>query len=174
MLLPAGKSVVLSTRLQAPAAYPRGKSRGRHRNRLTTRRSSRFKRPAARSSWTIGSGMLPQPMPASSNACLEPRSARRHVLTPITEKSRPFVSVERSVSTSCTTSRAAPGPCARPVANGWPGAATGMSSTPPTLIRSMPGRIGQMPIPVMFNGNARACGNGTAVNEYQARHRSPN
>jgi len=90
--------------------------------------------------------MLPQPIPARSNACLEPKSARRHVLTPITEKSRPSVSVERSVSTSCTKFRAAPGACARPAANGWLGAATGMSSTPPTLIRSMPGSVASTPL----------------------------
>ena len=89
--------------------------------------------------------MLPQPIPARSNACFEPKSARRHVLTPITEKSRPSVSVERSVSTSCTKFRAAPG-AAGPAANGWLGTATGMSSTPPTLIRSMPGRVASTPL----------------------------
>jgi hypothetical protein len=42
------------------------------------------------------------------------------------------------------------------------------------LLYTSPSHTEDLPIPVMFNGNARACGNGTAVNEYQARHRSPN
>ena len=48
-------------------------------------------------------------------------------------------------------------------------------AAPSTCQRHLVPRCAEhLPIPVMFNGNARACGNGTAVNEYQARHRSPN
>ena len=38
-------------------------------------------RPRLRSSFTTGFGMLPQPMPASSRACLAPRSASRQLFT---------------------------------------------------------------------------------------------
>ena len=109
---PGGKSVAPAKPLRAPAEYPCGISRGRRRNHRTT--------PIGRA---VSSARLKDHRGPSARACCpnrcqpearrawSPKSARRHVRTPITEKSRPSVNVERSVSTSCTKSRAAPGAC---------------------------------------------------------------
>ena len=66
----------------------------------------RTSRPRLMSSDTIGLGIDPQPSPASSNACLAPRSASRQLFTATTPRSRPAVRLERSVSTNCTWFRA--------------------------------------------------------------------
>ena len=57
--------------------------------------------PAAMSAATLGSGMLPQPTPARSNACLAPRSARRQEVSEKIPTSGPSAKGERTVSTSC-------------------------------------------------------------------------
>ncbi|MCY1301233.1 hypothetical protein D9M70_508310 [compost metagenome] len=90
------------------------------------------------SSLTIGSGIFPQPIPSFKSICLEPRSARRQVLAPTTPSSNPSVNFERSVRTSWTCSRPAPGRFLPAFAKGWDGAATGISWTKPAPIRSMP------------------------------------
>ena len=85
---------------------------------------------------TMCAGMLPQPIPASSRVCLVLRSDSRQVRLATTPNSWSCDSGERSVMTSWTCSRAAPGTRPSAPARGWFGAATGSISTSPTAISS--------------------------------------